>query len=114
VANERKLFGPSVNIMPFDYRLRFAGQPASVHNVSAGLVEDLVVHIYDRADGHGLRIVLDANPNCYDRDELTTHLNRFMAFLGRLTREPNLPVTDVDLLLDGERELLLDTSPSPS
>jgi amino acid adenylation domain-containing protein len=107
VANERKLFGPSVNIMPFDYRLRFAGQPASVHNVSAGLVEDMVVHIYDRADGHGLRIVLDANPNCYDEAELTRHLDRFMAFLGRITDEPDVPVTDIDLLLDGERELLL-------
>ncbi|TDV53609.1 non-ribosomal peptide synthetase [Actinophytocola oryzae] len=109
VANERKLFGPSVNIMPFDYRLRFAGTPGVVHNVSAGLVEDMVVHIYDRADGHGLRIVLDANPNSYDPDELKTHLDRFMTFLGRVTSEPNVPVTDIDLLLDGERELLLET-----
>jgi amino acid adenylation domain-containing protein len=107
VASERKLFGPSVNIMPFDYRLRFAGHPAVVHNVSAGLVEDMVLHVYDRADGSGLRIVFDANPNCYDLDELTGHLNRFLTFLRRLTREPDVPVTDVDLLMDGERALLL-------
>jgi enterobactin synthetase component F len=109
VASERRLFGPSVNIMPFDYRLRFGGLPGMVHNVSAGLVEDMVLHIYDRADGHGLRIVIDGNPNCYDRDELTTHLDRFMTFLHRLTQAPDVPVTDVDLLLGGERELLLET-----
>jgi enterobactin synthetase component F len=108
VASERKLFGPSINIMPFDYGLRFAGERAAVHNVSAGLVEDLVVHVYDRADGTGLRIVLDANPNCYNLDELTGHLNRFLTFLGRLTATPATPVADVDLLQDGERGLLLD------
>lgn len=108
VASERKLFGPSVNIMPFDYGLRFAGLRAAVHNVSAGLVEDLVIHVYDRADGTGLRIVLDANPNCYDADELTGHLTRFLTFLGRLIVAPASPVADVDLLLDGERRLLLD------
>ncbi|MEH1097958.1 amino acid adenylation domain-containing protein [Micromonospora sp. CPCC 205561] len=107
VASERKLFGPSVNIMPFDYGLRFAGQRGLVHNVGAGLVEDLVVHVYDHADGTGLRVVLDANPNCYDEEELTGHLHRFVAFLRRATDAPDAPVADVDLLLDGERELLL-------
>ncbi|MFI9815534.1 non-ribosomal peptide synthetase [Saccharothrix variisporea] len=108
VASERKLFGPSVNIMPFDYDLRFAGHRAVVRNVSAGLVEDLVVHVYDRADGSGLRVVLDANPNCYDLDELTEHLTRFRAFLRTVTAAPDTPVADADLLLPGERERLLE------
>lgn len=108
VASERKLFGPSVNIMPFDYGLRFAGLRGVVHNVSAGLVEDLVVHVYDRADGSGLRVVLDANPNCYDEEELAGHLTRFLAFLSRATGAADTPVADVDLLLDGERRLLLE------
>ncbi|MEU4775488.1 amino acid adenylation domain-containing protein [Micromonospora sp. NPDC023644] len=108
VASERKLFGPSVNIMPFDYGLRFAGHRGVVHNVSAGLVEDLVVHVYDRGDGSGLRIVLDANPNCYDDAELTGHLTRFLTFLRRVTDAADTPVADVDLLLDGERRLLLE------
>jgi amino acid adenylation domain-containing protein len=107
VASERKLFGPSVNIMPFDYGLRFAGHRGVVHNVSAGLVEDLVLHVYDRADGSGLRIVVDANPNCYTHDEIATHLRRFLTFLHRLLAAPNGPVTAVDLLLPGERDTLL-------
>lgn len=107
VGGERKLFGPSANIMPFDYGLRFDGHPAIVRNVSAGLVEDLAVHVYNRADGDGLRILLDANPNCYSGDELATHARRFAAFLHRLARRPADPVDAVDLLLDGEREALL-------
>ncbi|MFC4855461.1 amino acid adenylation domain-containing protein [Actinophytocola glycyrrhizae] len=107
VASERKLFGPSVNIMPFDYGLSFAGHRGVVHNVSAGLVEDLVLHVYDRADGNGLRVVVDANPNCYTADEVATHLRRFLVFLRRVATAPAEPVGDVDLLLDGERDLLL-------
>ena len=107
VASERKLFGPSVNIMPFDYGLRFAGHRGVVHNVSAGLVEDLVLHVYDRTDGSGLRIVVDANPNCYTADEIATHLRRFLTFLRRVTTAPATPIAGVDLLLDGERHRLL-------
>jgi enterobactin synthetase component F len=107
VASERKLFGPSVNIMPFDYGLRFAGHRGVVHNVSAGLVEDLVLHVYDRADGSGLRIVVDANPNCYTADETATHLRRFLTFLRRVTTAPDAPIAEIDLLLDGERHRLL-------
>ncbi|HEV7650999.1 MAG TPA: amino acid adenylation domain-containing protein [Actinophytocola sp.] len=108
VASERKLFGPSVNIMPFDYGLRFAGYPGVVHNVGAGLVEDLVLHVYDRMDGNGLRIVVDANPTCYTQQEVATHLRRFLTFLRRATHAPARPVADVDLLLAGERRLLLE------
>ncbi|MGH3875460.1 MAG: amino acid adenylation domain-containing protein [Actinophytocola sp.] len=108
VGSERKLFGPSVNIMPFDHRLRFAGHRGVVHNVSAGLVEDLVVHVYDRGEGTGPRIVLDANPNCYDAVELATHLRRFLTFLRRAVAEPTAPVARIDLLVGQERRLLFE------
>ncbi|HWM06545.1 MAG TPA: amino acid adenylation domain-containing protein [Actinophytocola sp.] len=108
VANERRLFGPSVNIMPFDSGLRFAGHRGVVHNVSAGLVEDVVLHVYDRADGSGPRIVVDANPNSYSPEEIATHLRRFLAFLRRATAAPAVAVADVDLLLADERRMLLE------
>ncbi len=107
VAGGRKLFGPSVNMMAFDYGLSFAGVPGTVHNVTAGLVEDMVLNIYDRADGSGLRVALDANPNHYDREEVVTHLRRFVTLLGRAAAEPDRPVGELDLLLPGERETLL-------
>jgi hypothetical protein len=85
---ERQLFGPSVNIMPFDYGLTFAGQPATVRNLAAGLVDDLRINIYDRADGSGRLITFDANPDRYTEDEISTHLRQFLDFLADLAAGP--------------------------
>jgi len=109
VGGDRKLFGPSVNMMAFDYGLTFAGLPGAVHNVTAGLVEDMVLNIYDRTDGTGLRVTLDANPSCYTDGELETHLQRFAALLRRAATSPDCPIEQVDLLLPGERHTLLHT-----
>ncbi|MCG8914475.1 amino acid adenylation domain-containing protein [Actinokineospora sp. PR83] len=107
VGSDRKLFGPSANIMPFDYGLTFDGHPSVVRNVSAGLVEDLAVNVYDRADGAGLRVAFDGNPNLYTGADLATHLRRFSTFLHRLLRAPGTPVGEVDVLVDDERRTLL-------
>jgi nonribosomal peptide synthetase MxcG len=107
VASDRKLLGPSVNIMPFDYGLSFAGHPAVVRNVSAGaLVEDMMINIYDRADGSGVHITFDANPACYTMDQLTVHLRRFGHFLADLATHPTQPIGQATLLLEEERRLL--------
>jgi amino acid adenylation domain-containing protein/thioester reductase-like protein len=107
VGSERKLFGPSANIMPFDYGLRFDGHRSVVRNVSAGLVEDMAVNVYDRADGDGLLVAMDGNPNLYTESDLATHVDRFRVFLRRLLDTPDRPVGTVELLLDEERELVL-------
>ncbi|HJP80522.1 MAG TPA: condensation domain-containing protein [Pseudonocardiaceae bacterium] len=78
----RPLFGPSVNIMPFDYGLTFAGQQATVRNLAAGLVDDLMINVYDRADGSGRHLTFDANPNRYGAGELNAHLHRFLDLLA--------------------------------
>jgi nonribosomal peptide synthetase MxcG len=111
VGSERKLFGPSANIMPFDYGLTFAGLPSVVRNVSAGLVEDMAVNVYDRADGDGMLVALDGNPNLYTKDELARHVERLLVFLGRLLDAPDRPVAEADLFLDDERTLLSHTDP---
>ncbi len=86
---EGQLFGPSVNIMPFDYGLTFAGQPATVRNLAAGLVDDLRINVYDRADGSGRLITFDANPDRYTQDEIGTHLRQFLDFLADLAAHPS-------------------------
>ncbi len=109
VSSDRKMFGPSMNIMPFDYGLHFAGHPAVVRNVSAGLVEDMVVNVYDRADGSGLHLTFDGNPVLYTRDELDAHLRRYLAFVQELTTNSARPIGDAALLGAHERrELLVD------
>ncbi|WP_131732593.1 non-ribosomal peptide synthetase [Actinomadura formosensis] len=108
LSGERgRLYGPAVNIMPFDYGLDFAGNRATVHNVSAGPVEDVSINVYDRADGTGLRIAMDGNPACLDEAELAAHGSRLLAFLGSALAEPERPLRDLDLLLADERHRLL-------
>ncbi len=111
VTSDRKMFGPSVNIMPFDYGLTFAGHPAMVRNVSAGLVEDLVLNVYDRADGTGMHVTFDANPATYDGDELEAHLDRFLGFVETVARDPDSPLASAELLRPSERQRLVAWNP---
>ncbi|PAZ12590.1 non-ribosomal peptide synthetase [Streptomyces sp. SA15] len=100
----RRFFGPVVNIMAFGPELRFAGHPTTRHNLSTGPVEDLAVNVYDRADGHGIRIDLDASPAHYTDAELAAHHRRFVSSLERfVAAEPATPVGRVELTLPEER-----------
>ncbi|WP_433937097.1 myxochelin non-ribosomal peptide synthetase MxcG [Sorangium cellulosum] len=97
IGGDRRLFGPVVNIMPFDYDLRFAGQRAVAHNISAGPVEDLSIGVYARSDGRGPRLDFDANPACYSADELAAHQRRFLGFLEALAAAPEQAIDRAEL-----------------
>ncbi|WP_221349663.1 non-ribosomal peptide synthetase [Streptomyces beigongshangae] len=92
VGGRRRLSGPGVNIMPFEYGLRFAGHHSTVHNVSAGPVDDLAVNVYDRSDGTGLRIALDANPELYTTSEVAALQEGLLDLLGTAVTTPDLPL----------------------
>ncbi|MGW6979729.1 amino acid adenylation domain-containing protein [Streptomyces sp. NPDC054932] len=99
--------GPMVNIMAFDYDLAFAGQPATAHHLTQGIVEDLSFTAFDRADGRGLRIDLVADSARYGADELAAHHARFLRLLRAFSADRDMPVGSVELLTDGERVRLL-------
>ncbi|GMX67302.1 non-ribosomal peptide synthetase DhbF [Paenibacillus elgii] len=108
LGENRRLFGPMVNVMPFDYRLSFAGCPGIPHNLSAGPVDDLSIHVYDRSDGSGLRVDFDGNPAVYGAEELAAHQRRFLGWLERLaSADPGQPISQIDMLLTEEREQVL-------
>ncbi|ABC33204.1 Non-ribosomal peptide synthetase modules and related protein [Hahella chejuensis KCTC 2396] len=69
VGGDQRLFGPVVNIMPFDRHVEFQGCDSRTHNLCAGPVEDLSFAFILNKDG-GLRFDLDANPNRYDTSAL--------------------------------------------
>src|SRR2546428_9327079 len=50
LASGRKLYGPIVNAMPFDYDLRFGRYGATTHNLANGPVDDLAIAVYDQSD----------------------------------------------------------------
>ncbi|MFF7646159.1 amino acid adenylation domain-containing protein [Streptomyces canus] len=105
----RRFFGPVVNIMSFGPELRFAGHPTTRHNLSTGPVEDLAVNVYDRGDGDGIRVDLDASPEHYSAAELTAHHRRFIRFLERFAAaavESGTVVGGVEPALPGEESRL--------
>ncbi|MGW0871167.1 amino acid adenylation domain-containing protein [Streptomyces sp. NPDC002740] len=104
----RHLFGPMINIMPFDFDVTFAGHPITVHNMSNGPVGDLSVSVYERSDGNGLQFSFDANPALYESGELARIQERFLAFLTAMaTADPALPLGRLDTLTGPEAEAAL-------
>ncbi|WP_327436534.1 amino acid adenylation domain-containing protein (plasmid) [Streptomyces sp. NBC_01201] len=93
VGGGRRLSGPGVNIMPFAYDLRFAGHRSTVHNVSAGPVDDLAVNVYDRSEGTGLRFAVDANPDLYTADDVREHRRALFTLLTEAVAEPEQPLS---------------------
>ena len=100
-------FGPTLNIMSFRYDLRFGGLKAVTHNVSIGPVDDICVTIYDRKDGEGLDIILNANPDLYAQAQVEALSARFEALIRTVLETPDLPLEQLDLLDAGERARLL-------
>ncbi|MEV7152920.1 amino acid adenylation domain-containing protein [Streptomyces sp. NPDC093084] len=92
VGGRRRLSGPGVNIMPFEYDLKFAGHPSTVHNVSAGPVDDLAVNVYDRGDGTGLRVAVDTNPDLYTRTATAAFQEGLLALLAEVLADPDRPL----------------------
>ncbi|MFJ7903097.1 amino acid adenylation domain-containing protein [Streptomyces sp. NPDC096198] len=114
VGGGRRLSGPGVNIMPFAYDLRFAGHRSTVHNISAGPVDDLAFNVYDRAEGGGLRFAVDGNPELYSAAEVKAHQQSLFALLEAALAAPDRPLGF--LLPDGAdaAPLLLDGGPLPA
>ncbi|MFD3373822.1 amino acid adenylation domain-containing protein [Streptomyces sp. NPDC058697] len=110
VGGQRRLSGPGVNIMPFEYDLRFAGHHSTVHNVSAGPVDDLSVNVYDRSEGAGLRIAVDANPDLYDEADVTALQGGLLALLREAVAAPDRAL---DELRTREAVPVLDGGPLP-
>ncbi|GAB2587791.1 hypothetical protein GCM10027168_20800 [Streptomyces capparidis] len=99
----RRLYGPVLNIVPFDESPVFGGHPTTWHHLSGGAVDDLQISVRPGASSGGLWLALDANPALYEEDELALHRDRFRALLRRLAEaDPATALGDLDVLLPGE------------
>lgn len=105
IGQKGRLFGPLVNILPFDFGLNFAGYQGKTYHLSAGPVDDLSIHVYDRLDGSGIHIDMDANPECYTETQLTKHIQRFTQFLHLISdSKTETVIGQLEMLLPEERE----------
>lgn len=102
-------YGTVVNVMAFDYDLRFEGNPTQKYNLTNGPVNDLSITVYDRQDGSDLRIDFDANPEHYTQEVLAAHQRRFLALLAQFTRaSPDQPLHRFEMLDARERRTVLE------
>ncbi|MBP2478994.1 amino acid adenylation domain-containing protein/non-ribosomal peptide synthase protein (TIGR01720 family) [Crossiella equi] len=107
LAAEDRLFGTRVNLMRFTYGVRFGQSPAKAHYLSGTATDDLSVIVYDRNDGHGLEVTLDANPALYGTAEVEALEQRLQRFLRAFSLLGERPIGTADVLSPAERERLL-------
>ncbi|MFC3034652.1 amino acid adenylation domain-containing protein [Pseudoalteromonas fenneropenaei] len=87
VALSERLYGPMINIMPFDHPAKYGQLESSTLNLSAGNVDDLIVQIYLRPDGPP-EFDFDANPASYDSAALVTLRDQLLALVSRCLNAP--------------------------
>ncbi|MFI9254336.1 amino acid adenylation domain-containing protein [Streptomyces sp. NPDC053069] len=105
-SDDRRPFGPFINMMPQVEALSIGPCAATIHSPSTGLVDDLELTVADKGDA-GIGIDLSGNEARYTPDDVRGHLARFIAFLDRfLTADADAPLTALDVLSPGEAEEL--------
>ncbi|MFD4698476.1 amino acid adenylation domain-containing protein [Streptomyces niveus] len=106
-AARRPLAGPSVNVLAFDDRLRFGPHTATLHNLSVGPVDDLVVAVHaSYADG-GLRIDLLGNPGLYTARELERHHDAFCRLVEAFADDPTGQLGALPIVPEDERRRMI-------
>ncbi|MFF9089437.1 amino acid adenylation domain-containing protein [Streptomyces sp. NPDC014991] len=101
-TDDRRVFGPFINVLDQDPALVFGDCRGTVVNLSTGIVNDLIVNVLNTADGT-MEIHLDGNPELYTDAELAAHLARFETFLADLAALPaDRPLARVGLRAPGE------------
>ncbi|MFJ9743470.1 AMP-binding protein, partial [Streptomyces sp. NPDC101166] len=99
------LCGLHINVMAFDYDLRFGDCPTVTHNLSTGPVDNLRIDVYDRG---GMQINVDANPDVHDLDEVAAVSRRYLNVADWLAHaEPTALAAHADLLGEQERGRVL-------
>ncbi|RTE94330.1 non-ribosomal peptide synthetase [Bradyrhizobium sp. LVM 105] len=110
VGGQRRLYGPLVNILPFDAPPRLAGLDTRLTVLGTGPVDDLTFTFRGDAVAHNLGLEVDTNPLLYGEGEAESHARRLAAFV-RAAVEAALagrPLRDVATVTDEERRWLLE------
>jgi nonribosomal peptide synthetase MxcG len=94
VGGEKRLYGPVVNIMPFDRQLRFGDATVAVRNPSAGPVEDISFAFVLQPDG-SVRFDLDANPGRYTEQQLADYQRELTRILQNIDCQKQLRINPI-------------------
>ncbi|MDW6002522.1 non-ribosomal peptide synthetase [Vibrio mangrovi] len=101
------LFSTHINILPFEYEMKFGDAPVNVNNLTLGPIDDLSINICDRGPQQGLELCLDANAALYSEMTLASHFHRLMYFFTAAASEsPLTAINRYHLLMPEERTLV--------
>lgn len=89
-----QLYGPVLNLMPFDRGFVFEGLDSRAHPVSVGSVEDLDLTVSPLADG--VRFDIEANPKAYDAATLQAHHRALLALMEAALGDPSQRLDELD------------------
>ncbi|MFC0217792.1 amino acid adenylation domain-containing protein [Pseudochelatococcus lubricantis] len=81
IGQDRRLYGPLINILPFDEPLGLHGVASDIAVPGAGAVDDLTFTLRADREGRQIRLELDANPALYSADRTRQLGRRFIAFV---------------------------------
>ncbi|MFD3588198.1 amino acid adenylation domain-containing protein, partial [Streptomyces sp. NPDC058683] len=99
------LFGTTVNVMSFDYGVRFGDCTATAHNLSNGPVDDVDISLYHRSTDAPLQIAVDVNPDTYSSADAEDVARRFVNILTWMSHAtPTERTAHVPVLTDAERQ----------
>jgi amino acid adenylation domain-containing protein/non-ribosomal peptide synthase protein (TIGR01720 family) len=102
--DEAASFGPTVNLMMMDSRIRLGSVTGRLHVLTSGMIDDLFVNVYPGVAGESTHIDFQANPNLYGDIELAAHHDRFGTFLSRfLAAAADAPLSTVQVVSDDEQ-----------
>ncbi|MDZ7867968.1 MAG: AMP-binding protein [Rheinheimera sp.] len=103
-----RLYGPLVNIMPFDYAATYGDVPSRTLHLVTGTVEDLILEVYVEGDAPPL-LDFDANPVLYSEASLAELRCLFFKLLDAQLAAPDTPLPDLNAqwLASARQESLL-------
>jgi len=107
---EGELYAIAVNVMKFDFALKFGALVTARHNLSNGPVDDMSVSVFEQPGDGSLRIALNGNVNRYEVAQLAKHYKWFMLCLERVCgADPAAPVDAIDWISETDRAALVET-----
>jgi thioesterase domain-containing protein len=104
-----ELYAIAVNVMRFDFALKFGALATTTHNLSNGPVDDMAISVFEQPNDGGLQIALNGNVNRYETAQLYKHYSFLIACLEQVSRTGiETPVDAINWISDADRALLVD------
>ncbi|MEV7865258.1 amino acid adenylation domain-containing protein, partial [Streptomyces sp. NPDC088124] len=114
ILRDLKLVGRSglypllVNIVSFDYDVRFGDAPSTPHSLGGINFNDLSISVYDRSSDGSMSVVVDANPDLYRRGAAHEHAAKFLDVMNWMARSAaEERVHRITLMSRSEQRLVL-------